>query len=111
VQVAATTPQTTGGLLAVCPDVGEMLAVVALRKSILGFVRLYPDSNVAEVGQPEKLLEFRRSRQGDKEQWKVNGGYSFWRSPAGGCHLLDADDVKTQACQPVRNILSWSVVG
>jgi hypothetical protein len=45
-------------LLAVCPDVAELLAVVALRKSILGFVRLYPDSNVAEVRQPENSWDF-----------------------------------------------------
>jgi hypothetical protein len=62
-----TTNSGGGGLLAVCPDVAELLAVVTLRKSILGFVCLYPDSNVAEVVQLEQLLCFRRSRQGYEE--------------------------------------------
>jgi hypothetical protein len=108
-QVAATTPQTTGELLAVFPDVAELLAVVTLRKSILCFVRLYPDSNVAEVGQPEQVLGFRRPKQGDKEQRKVNGGCSFWSSPAGCCHLLDADDVKTGTldARPIKAPFSY----
>jgi hypothetical protein len=42
VQVAATAPQTTGRLLAVFPNVAELLAVMALRKPILGFIVLYP---------------------------------------------------------------------
>jgi uncharacterized protein YqiB (DUF1249 family) len=67
VQVAAATPQTTRGLLAVCPDVAELLAVVALSKPVLSFVRLYPDCNVAEVVQFENFLGLRRSGQGDGE--------------------------------------------
>jgi hypothetical protein len=43
VQVAATAPQTTGKLLAVFPNVAELLAVMALRKPILSFIMLYPD--------------------------------------------------------------------
>jgi hypothetical protein len=35
VQVAAPAPQTTGRLLTVCPNVAELLAVVALRKAVL----------------------------------------------------------------------------
>jgi hypothetical protein len=46
------------GVLAVCPDVAELLAVVALSKPVLKFVRLYPDCNVAEVGQFEKSWDF-----------------------------------------------------
>jgi hypothetical protein len=72
VQVAATTPQTTWGLLAVFRDVTELLAVVALSKPVLSFLRLYPDCNVAEVGQFEKVLGLRRSGQGNEEQGKVN---------------------------------------
>jgi hypothetical protein len=43
VQVVATAPQTTGRLLAVFPNVAEMLAVMALHKPILSFIVLYPD--------------------------------------------------------------------
>jgi hypothetical protein len=43
VQVAATAPQKTGRLLAVFPNVAELLAVMALRKPILSFMVLYPD--------------------------------------------------------------------
>jgi hypothetical protein len=43
VQVAATAPQKTGRLLAVFPNVAELLAVMALRKPILSFIVLYPD--------------------------------------------------------------------
>jgi hypothetical protein len=43
VQVAATASQTTGRLLAVFPNVAELLAVVALRKPILSFIVFYLD--------------------------------------------------------------------
>jgi hypothetical protein len=43
VLVAATAPQTTGRLLAVFPNVAELLAIMALRKPILSFVLFYPD--------------------------------------------------------------------
>jgi hypothetical protein len=49
VQVATSRPQATGRLLAVCPDVAEFLAVVTLRQTSLGFVRLYFDCNVTEA--------------------------------------------------------------
>jgi hypothetical protein len=110
VQVAATTPQTARGLLAVCPDVAELLAVVALSKPVLSFVRLYLDCNVAEAGQSEELLGLRRSGQSDEEQGKVNNMCFFWRSPTGGCHLSDVNDVETQTHQTARNILSRSVL-
>jgi hypothetical protein len=56
VQVAAPSPQATGRLLAVCSDVAELLAAVALRKTIMSFVHLYPDCNVAEAWQSENFL-------------------------------------------------------
>jgi hypothetical protein len=61
VQVAASTPQTKAGLLAVCPDMDELLTVVALCKPVLSFVHLYLDGNVAEAGQLEKFLGLRHS--------------------------------------------------
>jgi hypothetical protein len=47
VQVAASAPQTTVRLLGVCPDVAELLAVMARRKVILSFIGLYPVCDVA----------------------------------------------------------------
>jgi hypothetical protein len=35
--------------LAVCPDVAELLAVLALRKPILSYTCLHPDCDVAEA--------------------------------------------------------------
>jgi hypothetical protein len=49
VQVTASTPHTTGRLLAVNSDMAELLAVVTLRETSLGFVRLYPDRNMARL--------------------------------------------------------------
>jgi hypothetical protein len=51
VQVIALTLQAEGRLLAVCPEVAELLAVVALRKTILSFTCLYPDCAMAGVLQ------------------------------------------------------------
>jgi hypothetical protein len=110
VQVAATAPETTG-LPVIFPDVAELLAIVALHKPVLSFVRLYPDCNVAEVGQSEKVFCLCCRREGDKEQRKVNNTCSLWRCPTGGCHLFNANNVKTQAHHTVRNVLSWSVMG
>jgi hypothetical protein len=50
VQVIVPAPQAAGRLLAVCPDVAELLAVMALRKTILSFIGLCPDCDVAELG-------------------------------------------------------------
>jgi hypothetical protein len=47
VQVAAPAPQTTWRLLTGCPDVTELLAVVALCEAALGPVRLHPEHYVA----------------------------------------------------------------
>jgi hypothetical protein len=40
VQVAATTPQAARRLLAICPDVGKLLAIIALGKGMLRYVCL-----------------------------------------------------------------------
>jgi hypothetical protein len=56
VQVAAPTPQTTGRLLAVFSNVAELLAVMALHKTILGFIGLYPNCDIAEALQSENFL-------------------------------------------------------
>jgi hypothetical protein len=60
-QVAVPTPQTAGRLFAAVPDVAKFLAVVALRKGVLGFIRLYLDGNVPIKKDPSKdkyLLTF-----------------------------------------------------
>jgi hypothetical protein len=44
--------------LAVCPDVAELLAVMALRKPILSSICLHPDCDVAEAWQSENFLGF-----------------------------------------------------
>jgi hypothetical protein len=67
VQVAAPAPQITGRLLTVCPDVAELLAVMALRKAVLSSVCLHLDCNVAEGCQSEDLLGLCRSWQGNEE--------------------------------------------
>jgi hypothetical protein len=48
VQVTAPASQAAGRLLAVCPDVAELLAVMALRKPILISTFLRPDCDVAD---------------------------------------------------------------
>jgi hypothetical protein len=48
-QVTAPTPHTTGRWLTVSPYMAEMLAVVTLRETSLGCVRLYPDCNMAKT--------------------------------------------------------------
>jgi hypothetical protein len=72
--VTASTRQAAGRLLAVCPDVAELLAVVALGKSILGSISLHPDSNVAEARQTENFLGLCSPRQSFEEQGQV---YNF----------------------------------
>jgi hypothetical protein len=53
VQVTTPAPQVAGRLLAVCPDVAKLLAVMALLKTILSSVCLYPDRDMAEAWQSE----------------------------------------------------------
>jgi hypothetical protein len=53
VQVTAPTPHTKGRLLAVSPDMAELLTVLTLRESSLGFVRLCPDGSMAKAHQFE----------------------------------------------------------
>jgi hypothetical protein len=54
--VTFSAPQAAGRLLAICPDVAELLAVVALGKSILGSISLHPDNNVADARQTKIFL-------------------------------------------------------
>jgi hypothetical protein len=63
VQVTASA-QAAGRMFAVCPDVAELLAVMALRKTILSSICLYPDCDVAEAWQSEYFLGFCSPRQG-----------------------------------------------
>jgi hypothetical protein len=51
-------PHTTynGLLLAVSPDIAEMLAVVTPREASVGFVHPHPDCNMAKARQFEYLL-------------------------------------------------------
>jgi hypothetical protein len=55
VQVTASAPQAAGMLLAICPHMAELLAVVALGKSNLGSMSLHTDSNVAEARRTENF--------------------------------------------------------
>jgi hypothetical protein len=59
-QVAASTPQATGWLPAVGPDVPELLAVEALRWAILSPVSLHPNHNVALAVQLKDFFGLRR---------------------------------------------------
>jgi hypothetical protein len=56
VLATASVPRAAGRLLAICPDVAELLAVVALDKSILGCISLHPDINVTEARQTKNVL-------------------------------------------------------
>jgi hypothetical protein len=56
VQVASPTSQATERLLAVCPDMTKLLEVVALCKTILNFIHVYPDSSVAKACQSENVM-------------------------------------------------------
>jgi hypothetical protein len=56
VQVVAPVPHTTRRLLAVCLNVAEPLAFTALHKTILSFIGLYPDCDVAKAWQSENFL-------------------------------------------------------
>jgi hypothetical protein len=64
VQVTGPAPQAAGRLLAVYPDVAELLAVMALGKTFLCFIGVYLDCDVAEAWQSENFLRFCRLRQG-----------------------------------------------
>jgi hypothetical protein len=65
---AAPTPQAAGRLFAVGPDLAKILAVVALRKVVLGLIRLYLDANVTEIGEFKQVLRlcFLAGLQGTK---------------------------------------------
>jgi hypothetical protein len=104
VQVTASAPQAAARLLTVCHDVAELLAVMALRKIIPSSRCLHPDCDVAEALQSENFLGFCRPRQDYYEEGEVYGCWSVGGFPTGGCHLLDADNVKPEAHQPVRYV-------
>jgi hypothetical protein len=56
VQVTAPAPQAAGRFLAVCPDVTELLMVIAvLLKTILSSICLCPNYDITEALQSEKL--------------------------------------------------------
>jgi hypothetical protein len=69
--MTASAPQAAGRRLALCPDVADLLAVVALGKNILSSISLHPDCDVAEVRQTENLLGLWCPRQGYEEQGQV----------------------------------------
>jgi hypothetical protein len=50
-------------LFAVCLDVAELLAVTALRKTILSSICLYPDCHVTEDWHSENVVGFYRPWQ------------------------------------------------
>jgi hypothetical protein len=54
--MTTSTPHTKGRLLEVNPDIAQFLAVVTLCETSMGFVRLYPDFNMATAGQFEYLM-------------------------------------------------------
>jgi hypothetical protein len=62
VHVTAPTPQTTWKLLAICPDMAELLAVVTLREARLGSVGLHFDCNIAKAFDLEDILGLGCSR-------------------------------------------------
>jgi hypothetical protein len=64
VQVTAPAPQITGRLLAVSPDVAQLLAVVTLRETSLGFVRLCPDCSWYISWDTDVLVNVMRKREG-----------------------------------------------
>jgi hypothetical protein len=49
VQVVDPTLHAMGRLLAICPYVAKLLAVVTLRKNIMDFVRLNLDCNITKT--------------------------------------------------------------
>jgi hypothetical protein len=60
-------------LLAVCPDVAELLAVMALRKTILSSICLYPDCDVAEAWQLENFWDFAILDKGIRKRGRFMG--------------------------------------
>jgi hypothetical protein len=66
-QLVGTGLQTSRGLLAVCPGVTQVLAVVALRKACVSSVELYHDDNMIKAIEFECLLRFYISWHGNKE--------------------------------------------
>jgi hypothetical protein len=71
VQVATCTPQTTGRLPTVSPDVANVLAVMILHKASLRRIHLHLDGNVPKAWQIEDFLQLYRPGQGYKEQGEL----------------------------------------
>jgi hypothetical protein len=55
-QVDTPTPQAARRLFAVGQDVAKFLVVVALRKSVSGFIQLYLDRSVVDIGKFKHIL-------------------------------------------------------
>jgi hypothetical protein len=55
-KVVASAPQTTRRLLAVDPDMAEILVAVALHKASLSSVSLYLDNNIVQAAHLEYFL-------------------------------------------------------
>jgi hypothetical protein len=56
--VATPTPQATGRLIAVCPDVAELLAVVEVPKITLHSTHFHPDCSVAKALSLKMYYDF-----------------------------------------------------
>jgi hypothetical protein len=97
VQVAATTPHVTGGLIAVSPYMTELLRVIALRQAIFVSVSLYLDGYMAEACQFKDTLRLLSPRKGDEEKWEIGLSRIFGGRPAGGGHLPDAGYIKARS--------------
>jgi hypothetical protein len=63
VQVTAPTPHTTGRLLAINPNVADLLAVATLRETSLSFIRHYPVCSMGKARQFEVLDKVIRKRR------------------------------------------------
>jgi hypothetical protein len=56
--VATTAPRISRGLLAVAPNIANVLAVIAISKASLNSIRFYLDDNMVQAIQLEYLLRF-----------------------------------------------------
>jgi hypothetical protein len=70
-QVAAPAPQTLWRLSTVCPNMPELLAVMALCKADSSSVGLHRDCYMAKGCQTKHFLRLSRSWQGDEEKGEV----------------------------------------
>jgi hypothetical protein len=96
-----------GRLLAVCPDVAELLAIVALHELSLWLVGFNFFCCVAKAGWFKNFMGFLRPGKGYKEQGRACWCGSLW--PACDRHLFHAYYVKTEFHQSLVNHLSGRV--